>query len=59
MSQVQEIFRSILSNKNMFYNFKAGYDAAALRRLFSLTDDEANELDYFIQTTDLIADEYR
>lgn len=59
MSQTQAIFRSILSNKTMFYNFKAGYDAAALRRLFNLTDDEADELDYFIQTTDLNADEYR
>lgn len=58
MSHTQHIFRHILSNENLLENFKASYDTADLQRMFQLTDEEADELNHFVQNTDTTPDGY-
>lgn len=53
---VQNIFSAILANQTVFETCKERYDLLDLKRMYKLEDDEARELYYFIQNTEMAED---
>lgn len=58
MSHTQNIFRAILSN-DLVQSFQENYTAEDYKKMYLLTDEEAEELFYFVSQTEPYEDGYR
>lgn len=58
MTATQNIFRTILYN-NLLESFQKSYTTEHLKKMYLLTDEEAKELFFFIQTTQRDGETYR